>query len=158
MPISQASRKPSVWNETFTLSVWNIVVQERRPNSRCAFMRSISHRILFNIHLCILFFMYSTFTYLTSMALAGTSCLFLCTVFECDGSYGHFTHETESPWPVNFKHSHWSKRRFIGPITFNFAAAKLKLKLCSRLVTANQGGQRNRNGKTTTVLFRHVFY
>jgi hypothetical protein len=22
----------------------------------------------------------------------------------------HFTHETESPWPVHFKHSHWRKR------------------------------------------------
>ena len=30
------------------------------------------------------------------------------------GSYvtkGHFTHETESPWPLHFKHSHWWKRR-----------------------------------------------
>ena len=25
--------------------------------------------------------------------------------------YGHFTHETESPWPVHFQHSHWWKRR-----------------------------------------------
>ena len=24
---------------------------------------------------------------------------------------GHFTHETESRWPVHFKHSHWWKRR-----------------------------------------------
>ena len=24
---------------------------------------------------------------------------------------GHFTHEIESPWPLNFKHSHWWKRR-----------------------------------------------
>ena len=24
---------------------------------------------------------------------------------------GHFTHETESPWPWYFKHSHWWKRR-----------------------------------------------
>ena len=24
---------------------------------------------------------------------------------------GHFTHETESPWPLHFKHSHWWKRR-----------------------------------------------
>jgi hypothetical protein len=24
---------------------------------------------------------------------------------------GHFTHETESPWWVHFKHSHWWKRR-----------------------------------------------
>ena len=24
---------------------------------------------------------------------------------------GHFTHETESPWPLYFKHSHWWKRR-----------------------------------------------
>ena len=23
----------------------------------------------------------------------------------------HFTHETESPWPLHFKHSHWWKRR-----------------------------------------------
>ena len=25
-------------------------------------------------------------------------------------SKGHFTHETESPWPLHFKHSHWWKR------------------------------------------------
>ena len=24
---------------------------------------------------------------------------------------GHFTHETKSPWPLHFKHSHWWKRR-----------------------------------------------
>ena len=24
---------------------------------------------------------------------------------------GHFTHETESQWPLHFKHSHWWKRR-----------------------------------------------
>jgi hypothetical protein len=24
---------------------------------------------------------------------------------------GHFTRETESPWPLHFKHSHWWKRR-----------------------------------------------
>ena len=24
---------------------------------------------------------------------------------------GHFTHETESPWPFHFKHSHWWKGR-----------------------------------------------
>ena len=23
---------------------------------------------------------------------------------------GHFTHETESPWPLHFKHAHWWKR------------------------------------------------
>ena len=32
------------------------------------------------------------------------------------------------------------------------------MKNCSRLVTADQGGQKNLNGKTTTVLFRHLFY
>ena len=26
-------------------------------------------------------------------------------------TYGHFTHETKSPWPLHFKHSHWWKRR-----------------------------------------------
>jgi hypothetical protein len=26
-------------------------------------------------------------------------------------SDGHFTHETESPWPLHFKHSHWWERR-----------------------------------------------
>jgi hypothetical protein len=25
-------------------------------------------------------------------------------------SKGHLTHETESPWPLHFKHSHWWKR------------------------------------------------
>ena len=27
-----------------------------------------------------------------------------------DITKGHFTHETESPWPLHFKHSHWWKR------------------------------------------------
>jgi hypothetical protein len=31
-------------------------------------------------------------------------------------------------------------------------------KNCIRLVTADQGGQKNRNGKTAAVLFYHVFY
>jgi hypothetical protein len=32
------------------------------------------------------------------------------------------------------------------------------VKICSRLVTADQGGQKNRNGKTSAVLFYHVFF
>ena len=28
-----------------------------------------------------------------------------------EASSGHFTHETESPWLLHFKHSHWWKRR-----------------------------------------------
>jgi hypothetical protein len=35
---------------------------------------------------------------------------------------------------------------------------KKKEKICSRLATADQGGQKNRNGKMTAVLFRNVFY
>jgi hypothetical protein len=31
-------------------------------------------------------------------------------------------------------------------------------KICGRLVAADKGGQKKRNGKTTTVLFYHVFY
>ena len=27
------------------------------------------------------------------------------------GGKGHFTHETESPWPLHFKYSHWWNRR-----------------------------------------------
>ena len=27
------------------------------------------------------------------------------------GDEGHFTYETESPWPLHIKHSHWWKRR-----------------------------------------------
>jgi hypothetical protein len=38
------------------------------------------------------------------------------------------------------------------------AVVKPKKQICSRLVTANQGGQKNRNGRTTAVLFYHVFY
>jgi hypothetical protein len=33
-----------------------------------------------------------------------------------------------------------------------------KKQICSHLTTANEGGQKNRNGKTTVVLFRNVFY
>jgi hypothetical protein len=38
------------------------------------------------------------------------------------------------------------------------AVAKQKRKICSHLVTAVQGGQKNHNGKTIAVLFRNVFY
>ena len=29
---------------------------------------------------------------------------------ECVSLKGHFTHKTEGPWPLHFKHSHWWKR------------------------------------------------
>ena len=32
-------------------------------------------------------------------------------VMEDLGTKGHFTHETKSPWPLHFKHSHWWKKR-----------------------------------------------
>ena len=38
------------------------------------------------------------------------------------------------------------------------AAAKWKINFCSRYVTADHGGEKNRIGKTIAVLFRHVFY
>ena len=44
------------------------------------------------------------------------------------------------------------------PKTYHFAIAKWKIKFCSHIVTANHGGQKNRNGKTIAVHFRHVFY
>jgi hypothetical protein len=31
--------------------------------------------------------------------------------FNLECPNGHFTHKTESPWPLLFKHSHWWKRR-----------------------------------------------
>ena len=34
---------------------------------------------------------------------------------------GHFTHETESPWPLHFKHSHWWKRRGRSKFTSHYA-------------------------------------
>jgi hypothetical protein len=34
---------------------------------------------------------------------------------------GHFTHETESPWPLHFKHSHWWKRRSRSKFAPHFA-------------------------------------
>ena len=33
-----------------------------------------------------------------------------------------------------------------------------KIQVCSRLTSADQGGQKNRNGQTTAILFYHVFY
>jgi hypothetical protein len=33
-----------------------------------------------------------------------------------------------------------------------------KNQICSRLTTADQGGQKNRNEKTTKILFCNVFY
>jgi len=35
---------------------------------------------------------------------------------------------------------------------------KGKRKICSRLVIANQGGQKNRNGQTHAIHFYRVFY
>ena len=34
---------------------------------------------------------------------------------------GHFTHGTESPWPLHFKHSHWWKRRSRSKFTSCYA-------------------------------------
>ena len=44
------------------------------------------------------------------------------------------------------------------PIKFKITVAKQKTKICSRLVTADQGGQKNYNEKTIAVLFCNVFY
>ena len=33
----------------------------------------------------------------------------------------HFTHETENPWPLHFKHSHWWKRRSWSKIALHYA-------------------------------------
>jgi hypothetical protein len=43
-------------------------------------------------------------------------------------------------------------------ITCPQTIAKEKRKICGRLVIADQGGQKNRNGKMIVVLFRNVFY
>jgi hypothetical protein len=37
------------------------------------------------------------------------------------GTKGHFTHETESPWPLHFKHSHWWKTRSRSKFTSRYA-------------------------------------
>ena len=44
------------------------------------------------------------------------------------------------------------------PKFLKFQLVNQKKQICSCLVTANQGGQKNRNGKTIAVLFYHVFY
>jgi hypothetical protein len=44
------------------------------------------------------------------------------------------------------------------PPNFQNYSRKNKKQIRSCLVTADQGGQKNRNGKTTAVLFYHVFY
>jgi len=43
------------------------------------------------------------------------------------------------------------------PHNFKIAVGKPKKQICSRLVTADHGGQKNCNGKMTAVLFYHVF-
>jgi hypothetical protein len=50
------------------------------------------------------------------------------------------------------------QRYIISPQILKISAGKPKKQICSRLVTADQGGQKNRNGKTIAVLFCHVFY
>ena len=44
------------------------------------------------------------------------------------------------------------------PQKIKIAVAKQKRKSCSRLVIADQGGQKNRNGKLTVFLFCNIFY
>ena len=39
-------------------------------------------------------------------------------------SKGHFTHETESPWPLDFKHSHWWKKA--EPVQDRYFTLRLK--------------------------------
>ena len=50
------------------------------------------------------------------------------------------------------------QRYIIRPQDIKFAVAKWKIIFCSCYVTADQGGQKNRNGKTIAILFHHVFY
>ena len=40
---------------------------------------------------------------------------------------GHFTHETESPWPLHFKHSHWWKRWIWAQIGCSHVLLDLKI-------------------------------
>ena len=44
------------------------------------------------------------------------------------------------------------------PKHFKIAVIKPNKQICSRLLTADQGGQKNRNGTMTAILFYHVFY
>jgi hypothetical protein len=44
------------------------------------------------------------------------------------------------------------------PHNFKIIVVKSKKQICRRLVIADQGGKKNRNGKMTTVLFYHVSY
>jgi hypothetical protein len=51
-------------------------------------------------------------------------------------TYGHFTHETESPWPIHFKHSHWWKRQSWSKFASHYAwgtngACECKMKVKS---------------------------
>ena len=36
-------------------------------------------------------------------------------------SLGHVTHESESTWPLHFKHSHWWKRRSLSKFTSHYS-------------------------------------
>jgi len=44
------------------------------------------------------------------------------------------------------------------PQFFFKSVVKQERKICNHLVTANHGGQKNRNRQSTAVLFYHVFY
>ena len=44
---------------------------------------------------------------------------------------GHFTHETESPWPIHFKHSHWWKRRSPSKFTSHYAWGTNGVYICT---------------------------
>jgi len=59
---------------------------------------------------------------------------------------------------------HWKGIENIFPVyitcpqSLEIAARKPRKQICSLLETADQGGQKNRNGKMIAVLFYHDFY
>ena len=44
------------------------------------------------------------------------------------------------------------------PEYLKFQLVSQEKQICSCLATVEHGGQKNRNGKTTAVLFLHIFY
>ena len=55
-------------------------------------------------------------------------------------SKGHFTHKTESPWPLHFKHSYWWKRRTRSKFTSHHAWGTVGVYECKMDVKARDHG------------------
>jgi hypothetical protein len=64
---------------------------------------------------------------------------------------GHFTHETESPWPLHFKYFHWWKRRSRSKFASHYARGTNKVYKCKIDVKVHMDSHMTLNGSCSIV-------